>query len=131
MSVLLTDDAERVVDSSAEFNQTAVHTHGGETCAACLPLTAHRSPLTADLPFVPPSQGVRIAELQRLVRQQEGDLTQACRKIATQGQTIRMVRRDLIDLLSKAKAGVEITYYDIANIIPDEPDSTPEYLKAA
>lgn len=130
MSIILTDEAERVVDISSEFNQTAVHVHEGSgfqfKCPACLD---QRTP--KPLPFVPPSQGARIAELQRLVSQQEGDLNQACRKIATQGQTIRMVRRDLIDLLSKAKAGVEITYYDIANIIPDEPESTPEYLKAA
>lgn len=130
MSVLLTDEADRVVDTSADFNQTALHTHDGEYCDVCRPGYANRQPI--DLPFVPPSQGARIAELTRRVAQQEADLNQACRRIAEQGQTIRMVRRDLIDLLSKAKAGVEITFYDIANIIPDEPAANvPEFLKAA
>jgi len=146
MSVLLTDEADRVVDTSSEYNQTARHDHGASCfrCAVdglghegdCDDLSAVHCSLSTvhsqELRFVPPSQGARIAELTRRVAQQEGDLNQACRRIAEQGQTIRMARRDLLDLLSKAKAGVEITFYDIANIIPDEPAANvPEFLKAA
>jgi len=127
MSVLLTDEAERVVDRSPEFDQAALHIHAnlGDalTCRKCI-----NQKSAEPLPFVPPSQGKRIDEMRRLISQQESDLTEACRHIANQGMTIRGVRADLLGLLNKLRNGVEISYHDIANIIPDSP---AEFKKAA
>lgn len=122
MSVAIAE--EREIDRSPEFDQAALHNHSnlGDAlaCDSCKP--------AEPLAFVPPSQGARIDKLTRLVAQQEGDLNEACRKIAVQGMTIRNVRRDLLDLYHKARHGVEITAHDIANIIPDSP---VEFKKAA
>jgi len=135
MSVLLTDEADRVVDRSPEFDQAALHVHtadSGKFCRECAmaeqKAVVEHFKTVEPLPFVPPSQGKRIDEMRRLISQQESDLTEACRHIANQGMTIRGVRADLLGLLNKLRNGVEISFHDIANIIPDSP---AEFKKAA